>query len=114
TVVFTAIERPKADIDGDSNNDGTIAEDDDPIEENDPGYFIPLNRDDDNISGIEDRHENPLVDNLSQPVDEDDLRPVKFRVINPEQLKNGDKITLAVDSNAVRLWRSRDKQPLQL
>src|SRR4029453_18277326 len=50
----------------------------------------------------------------SQPVDDDDLRPVKFRVINPEQLKNGDKITLAVDSNAVRLWRSRDKQPLQL
>jgi hypothetical protein len=117
TVVFTAldVERPKVDVDGDNNNDGAIAEDDDPIEEEHPGYFLHYNRDDDNRNGSADYLDGPtFVDDQGQPMEDDELKPVRFTLLNPEAALPGYRVTFGVGGGTIKLWKTRDKQPFPL
>ena len=57
------------DLDIDSNNDGSITEEDDPIEEEAPGKNVTLNNDDDNHNTTQDRYEDGIVDNENDLVE---------------------------------------------
>lgn len=57
------------DLDIDSNNDGSITEEDDSIEEEVPGKNVTLNNDDDNYNTTQDRYEESIVDNENDLVE---------------------------------------------
>ena len=60
------------DIDTDSNNDGSINDSDEPIEEDSPGKYVELNADDDNSNGI------PDINEMGPVTGENDLVPVNL------------------------------------
>ncbi|MEX0676596.1 MAG: Calx-beta domain-containing protein [Pirellulales bacterium] len=103
---------PKADIDVDSNNDGAIADADDPIETNAPGKIIFWNRDDDNGNTVPDYDDpGPLA------AADDDLVPFQL-ALRQSQLPPATiadlRLTLAVTQVAtyVRVWDSATKNNL--
>ncbi|MCI0360192.1 MAG: PKD domain-containing protein [Planctomycetaceae bacterium] len=61
------------DLDNDADNNGAINEDDDPIEDIEPGAFITINTDDDNLNETSDMLDDGPVAN------EDDLEPMLIR-----------------------------------
>lgn len=92
------------DIDTDSNNDGTITQSDDLIEENYPGKYIELNIDDDNANEVQDRDDTGAV------TGEDDLAEVRL-AYSPTTGVDGCRITLVASqgTDRVRVWKSPTK-----
>ena len=95
----------KIDIKTDSNNDGSIDDNDDPIEENPPGRVILYNDDDDNRNHVPDRDESGPV------AGEDDLADA-YLVYAPTSGLDGYKIRLEASEGEanVRVWDSPSKE----
>lgn len=93
----------KVDIRTDSNNDGHILDDDDPIEEDCPGLLVAYNDDDDNGNRIVDRHDTTVAG-------EDDLAEVVLTCA-PISDMNGWTVRLMASDGSpyIRAWVSPEK-----
>ena len=101
---------PLADLDVDSNNDGTIDGEngangtDDSIEDaaDQPGVIVKVNDDDDDKDGVVDSQQTTSVPG------ENDLVPMKITV--PSELTSGQvKLSITEGADKVRLWQAADK-----
>ncbi len=113
--VSISVVRPVPDIDGDSDNSGSIERtpDEEGEEMNAPGYVIPNNVDDDNGNGAEDRNDpGPFVDANNQPVTDDELFLVTMSVPSMSGVNLTNCTLTLVPSANVLLWKTRDKQVL--
>ncbi|MBX3423724.1 MAG: hypothetical protein KF752_19375 [Pirellulaceae bacterium] len=97
---------PKVDIRVDSNNDGSITEADDPIEENAPGKVVLINGDDDNGNGVLDYLE---IGPLSSP--DDDLVPVNLAFIQAGMPQDElARLRVVLTFSGVRVWDTSTKK----
>jgi hypothetical protein len=100
-VLISAID---LDLDVDSNNDGEIAGDDDPIERDNPGRVIHVNTNDTNGNGTSDLVDpSPFVDPQGNPV-ADDLTPTELSVSFVQNSFDGFSIRFRTDIEGIRLW----------
>ncbi|MCX6345239.1 MAG: right-handed parallel beta-helix repeat-containing protein [Armatimonadetes bacterium] len=92
------------DIDTDSNNDGAIDSQDDPIEENLPGRIITYNTDDDNFNDVPDKDESGTL------TGENDLAQIKLAYGSSSGI-TGRKVTLLASSGGdkIKVWSTSTK-----
>lgn len=116
TTVTITVWRPKVDVDVDSNNNGTIdpldgpSGTDDPIEENAPGVYVPVNDDDDNGNEVYDWAEAPSVGGNGQPLWDDELVRANLELELQAGLNlSGFTVQLNVGSG-FKIWDTAFKQ----
>ncbi|GAG32226.1 unnamed protein product, partial [marine sediment metagenome] len=104
---------PVVDIDTDSNNDGQINACDDPIEMQEPGRFVGVNKDYDRKPVVMDANGKPLRDcdypiGQSRPLgEEDDLVLVKLNVPNISDWNGYTAVISATTlGGLMRLWEA--------
>ena len=110
SILFTAIDY-SVDIDSDSNNDGVIDANDDPIEMDEPGAIVGINDNDDN--------ENLIPDNLEthylSPTDLDLARVNLSYSIGTDNVPFLANWTLILSSNAssddIKVWQENPQDP---
>jgi RHS repeat-associated protein len=92
------------DLHTDSNNDKSIDDEDQPIEEDSPGRYVCRNIDDDNSNSTADKYETGTV------TGEDDLVQVNL-AYGPSSGINGHKITLQASSGGtkIKVWTTAEK-----
>jgi RHS repeat-associated protein len=92
------------DLHTDSNNDKSIDDEDQPIEEDSPGRHVCRNIDDDNSNSTADKYETGTV------TGEDDLVQVNL-AYGPSSGINGHKITLQASSGGtkIKVWTTAEK-----
>lgn len=120
-VVFLA---PLADLDTDSDNNHVLEESDlEDLDEADgppplapvPGKIIRKNTDDDNENGVQDRLDpGPFEDAMGNPVNDDDLKPIKLKVGPGLPDLAGYTVTLVPSGEEIKIWKTHDKQPTLL
>ncbi|MEX2175130.1 MAG: dockerin type I domain-containing protein [Pirellulaceae bacterium] len=114
-VVFTALPRPKVDLDTDSDNTGTIegTAEEDGEEMKMPGNIIHRNWDDDDQNGVIDYNDaGPLVWPNGDPFWDNDLEPLTFAINAAGLDLTNYTITYSTDSPSIKLWKDQDKLPL--
>ena len=117
-VVFLA---PLADLDTDSDNNHVLEESDlEDLDEADgppplapvPGKIIQINLDDDNGNEVADRSDGgPFEDAMGNPVNDDELVPVKLKVGPGLADLVGYKVKLTVSGPEIKVWKAQDKNP---
>lgn len=93
----------EVDLRTDSDNNGTIDDNDNDVEEQAPGRILFANRDDDNENGQEDWLEDGPVQN------EDDLAQVQMGVRPLFELREKGSSVRISTSSGIRLWRNEDR-----
>jgi hypothetical protein len=117
-LVFLA---PLADLDTDSDNNHVLEESDlEDLDEADgpvplapvPGKIIFRNADDDNGNGNQDRFDPaPFVDGMGNPVNDNDLKPIKLKVGPGLADLAGYTVTLIPSGLQIKVWKAQNKDP---
>ncbi|GEM_PF-3022098 len=94
----------QVDLDVDSDNDGTISDTDDPIENDPPGKFAGINDDDDDLDGTQDSAEAGPIMN------EDDLVPIALHTdFTPPDPATAIWTLSWSPASRIRVWDAQNK-----
>ncbi|MGI8980813.1 MAG: dockerin type I domain-containing protein [Pirellulaceae bacterium] len=111
TVYETGTPLPQVDIDVDSDNDGFIAEVDDPIEMDEPGALVRINDDDDNNNGIVDSSELHLGGNMDGDLELVLLSGPPANATLPKLQNWKYRLTIDAPTTDFRFWQENPSAP---